>query len=137
MTCKECYHFGVCHRRINRIDFLPIIDGKISEFPKMYIECFDVENYCRDFKDKSKILELPCKVGDTVYDITLAGFTKKEPDKIKVFSITMLNTDKRLHFCFHCHKSNKTTINFELQDIGKYIFLTREEAEKALEGVKK
>lgn len=86
--------------------------------------------------EEGKLIELPCKVGDTVYDITLAGLTKKKADKIEIFSITMLNTAKRLHFCFHCHNSKKATISFELQDIGKIIFLTKEEAEKKLEELK-
>ena len=30
MTCKDCIHYDVCHRRINSIDFLPVIKGKVS-----------------------------------------------------------------------------------------------------------
>lgn len=45
MTCKDCIHCDVCQYKE-----LPIIAEQ-----------------CVDFKDKSKYIELPCKVGDTVY----------------------------------------------------------------------
>lgn len=59
MTCKDCYHYDVCHLRINSIDFLPVIKGKISISSIMYKECDDVEKHCLHFKDKSRIVELP------------------------------------------------------------------------------
>lgn len=41
MTCKDCVHHDIC-------------------------ECAG-RDICEDFKDKSRFIELPCKVGDTVY----------------------------------------------------------------------
>lgn len=69
MTCKDCIHYDVCHRRINSIDFLPFIKGKVSISSIMYKKCDDVEKHCLHFKDKSRYIELPCKVGDKVYKI--------------------------------------------------------------------
>lgn len=62
MTCKDCIHYDVCHRRINSIDFLPVMKGKVSISSIMYKKCDDVEKHCLHFKDKSRIIELPCKV---------------------------------------------------------------------------
>lgn len=47
MNCKDCFHYEVC---------------------KGYEE-FDFADHskCDTYKDKSKIVELPCKVGNTVY----------------------------------------------------------------------
>lgn len=45
MTCKDCIHYDVCHRRINSIDFLPVIKGKVSISSIMYKKCDDVEKY--------------------------------------------------------------------------------------------
>lgn len=59
MTCKDCIHYDVCHRRINSIDFLPVIKGKVSISSIMYKKCDDVEKHCLHFKDKSKCIELP------------------------------------------------------------------------------
>lgn len=69
MTCKDCIHYDVCHKRINSIDFLPVIKGKVSISSIMYKKCDDVEKHCLHFKDKSRYIELPCKVGDKVYKI--------------------------------------------------------------------
>lgn len=64
MKCKDCYHYDVCYIRINSIDFLPVIKGKISMSSIMYKECNDVEKHCLHFKDKSQIIELPMKTTD-------------------------------------------------------------------------
>ena len=49
-TCKDCYHYDVCGKK-------PPEDTT-----------FSAEQYCpTDFKDKSLVLDLPCKVGGTVY----------------------------------------------------------------------
>lgn len=65
MNCKDCIHYDVCHRRINSIDFLPVIKGKVSISSIMYKNCDDVEKHCSHFKDKSRIIELPYKVLST------------------------------------------------------------------------
>lgn len=58
MTCKDCIHDDVC------------------EYKKIFCEKFDrlfdfidIETECKHFKDKSRIIELPCGVGDTFYAI--------------------------------------------------------------------
>lgn len=55
MTCKDCIHCEMCKR----------IDDKM-EVKNMSLN-ETIQEMCRDFKDKSKYIELPCKVGDTVY----------------------------------------------------------------------
>lgn len=44
-TCENCYHYDVCG----------------------FNEYKDFNEICSFFKDKSFIVELPCKVGDTLY----------------------------------------------------------------------
>ena len=64
-----------------------------------------------------RLVALPCKVGDTVYLIVTkrAGIYAPEFRFIKKSKLTFLNMERIL------------------QDFGKTVFLTREEAEKALE----
>ena len=69
MTCKDCVHYDVCHRRINSIDFLPVIKGKVSISSIMYKKCDDVEKHCLHFKDKSKYIELPYPLRTKVFVI--------------------------------------------------------------------
>ena len=67
-----------------------------------------------------RVVVLPCKVGDTVYLIV----TKRARTYTPEFRFVK--------------KSRLTFLNMErvLQDFGKAVFLTREEAEKALEAMK-
>lgn len=58
MTCKDCMHYDAC---LSRISFMMDYD----DINDMFIK--DIEKRCNQFKDKSKYIELPCKVGDTVY----------------------------------------------------------------------
>lgn len=52
MTCKDCMHYEVC----NALDE----SGQVKIL---------VPSQCGCFKDKSKYIELPCEVGDTVHII--------------------------------------------------------------------
>ena len=55
MTCKDCYHYDAC-----------------KFYNKNLPEEYDtIEWQCDNFKDKSRIIELPYKVGDKVYYITI------------------------------------------------------------------
>ena len=71
-----------------------------------------------------RLVVLPCKVGDTVYFALLGRIIKKQ-----VFSIVSFSNSTRI-YC------GGTSEYFRPEDIGKTFFLTREEAEKALEAMK-
>ena len=49
-TCKDCVHFEVCR-------------GEYAEGIEQLLTC----DGCEDFKDRSRFVELPCKVGDTLF----------------------------------------------------------------------
>lgn len=71
-----------------------------------------------------RLVVLPCKVGDTVYFALLGKIIEKQ-----VFSIVAFSNSTRI-YC------GGTSEYFRPEDIGKTFFLTREEAEKALETMK-
>lgn len=71
-----------------------------------------------------RLLVLPCKVGDTVYFALLGKIIEKQ-----VFSIVSFSNSTRI-YC------DGTSEYFRPEDIGKTFFLTREEAEAALEAIK-
>lgn len=139
-TCNDCYHCEVCHRRINGIDFLPITDGKINYRSIMLRECNDVENHCEYFKDKSTTLDLPCKVGDEVY--YLGGHYERHKTKVYVNEVIKGIVDhitigqKGVPQIDICDDENEWTTFDCVDDFGKIVFLTKEEAEKALERLK-
>ena len=71
-----------------------------------------------------RLAVLPCKVGNTVYFTLLGKIIEKQ-----VFSIVSFSNSTRI-YC------SGTSEYFRPEDIGKTFFLTREEAEKALEAKK-
>lgn len=91
-TCEDCIHLEVC----------------------CYVDMFLPA--CDSFKDKSKFIELPCAIGDTVYMIN---------SKIDSYNGEEYYTINQAPF--------RVSI---LPLIGKVFFLTREEAEKRLEELK-
>ena len=68
-----------------------------------------------------RVVVLPCKVGDTVYFALLGRIIEKQ-----VFSIVSFSNSTRIN-------CDGTSEYFRPEDIGKTFFLTREEAEKALQ----
>ena len=70
-----------------------------------------------------RVVVLPCKVGDTVYFALLGRIIEKQ-----VFSIVSFSNSTRI-----C--CGGIIEYFRPEDIGKTLFLTREEAEKALRGM--
>lgn len=101
---------------------------KAEEITLKLMRFADLESLCsfnrlRELAEADKdgrVVVLPCKVGDTVYLIV----TKRARNYTSEFRFV--------------RKSRLTFFNMEriLQDFGKEAFLTREEAEKALEAMK-
>ena len=97
-TCKNCIHYAVC------ADFY---DDEIERTAP-----------CSFFKDRSRFVELPCKLGDTVY-IALNEYGVLK-DTVKEFRIT----SKRIWI-----RPEKFGMDCLLENMA---FLTREAAEQAL-----
>ena len=110
MTCKDCLHFEACELNSAMRILLPTIAHQNA--------C-----YCKAFKDKSRFVELPCKAGDIVYCFEPCFDTDNHP-KLKVVEKEIIEL-KIIATVFG--------LNFDIDSIGKTIFLTREEAEKALD----
>lgn len=107
MICKDCLHDKVC-----------------GVYPHSWTEPGrSVPCYCKNFKDKAHFMELPCRVGETVYYIKSAFSYLEAPKAEIVRKIELL--DEQIVF---------RTVNrcFNIENIGKTVFLSREEAEKAL-----
>ena len=93
--------------------------------------CKTVENMIKklatyeDLEEQGLLVRLPCKVGDTVY----------VPTRVLVseFKITAIFCDIHgtyFYWLFYCGIYERTS-GFSERDIGKTVFLTREEAEKS------
>ena len=86
-----------------------------------------------DAEEQGLLIRLPCKVGDVVYtNMRASGWYKREknkPYKANVAFIGINGKDNFMNVVFE----NDNVLQFLLSDIGKTVFLTREEAEAALE----
>lgn len=119
--CKDCIHNNIC------------------DLQKVIIENRDS---CEHFKDRSRFVELPCKVGNTLYMLNrnksnIQEMTLDKPDirchcvKDDEFSSCMpICNDKENGICAY-------RFHLDFSEIGKTVFLTREEAERALNSSEK
>lgn len=113
-SCKECLHVEVC------------------PFKRYRVEKDRMEKRCSFFKDRSRFVELPCKVGDTLY------FNNVNLRNAKVIAIYvdasggMFDLDIATNVetvAGYKHFINK---DYTFEDIGKRLFLTKEAAKQAL-----
>ena len=102
--------------------------------------CNDCDKYRRelqkykDLEEQGKLIELPCAVGDTVYRIIL--------DKVYEYTVGSFLVDENgawgMSLLFE-QEEKKFAANMDCDNLGKTVFLTKEEAEvklKELEGDK-
>lgn len=117
MTCKDCIHYSLCnYEEICHYDIDNIKNAKDCSF----------------FKDRSRFVEPPCKVGDTVY------FDDVHLRYAKVIAIYIDAVggmfDLKIFTNIETVNGYKSFIckDYTFEDIGKRLFLTKEQAEQAL-----
>ena len=114
MNCKDCIHVKVCGEYVAGLAAARgvIIDNQ-AELEEI-LECDD----CEHFKDSSRLKELPCKVGDTVYYFNHVGTIHSQ--RVSGFIVNsvgiLIDSD----------------VMFDSNLIGNKFFLTREETERTL-----
>lgn len=114
---------------------IAIHDG--SDFPDACFEGereYDVMNALADYEDLEEqglLVRLPCKVGDIMFRIN-----KGAKNPIIELTVTQINITRRSYNLEVIDRDCGELMCFK-NDIGKIIFLTREEAEKKLEEMKK
>ena len=97
--CDHCWHLGIIREKLARLE---------------------------DLEEQGRLIELPCKIGDTVWDIKWWDDTTE----------TRVIDGKTYFRRVMKHKVTKSKFKlFDYDSFGKTIFLTREEAEEALKEV--
>ena len=76
-----------------------------------------------------RLAVLPCKVGDTVYEVT----SRKTISEYRIKAIRVELFCTFIEWDITAGFVNKSIFGVPVDEIGKTVFLTREEAEKALE----
>lgn len=110
ITCKDCLYVDICDYTSGTTD-----------------------TACGHFKDSSKFVELPCKVGDTV-------FVMMESSDILEYKVFYINIfcgevydEIEIVLDRNYHRIGYTKERFEYE-LGKTLFFTKEEAEQVLKG---
>lgn len=108
-SCEDCMYVEVC--------------------PFKHYRCENdrMEKRCSFFRDHSLFVELPCKVGDTIYVVEKGKIIE---DSVVTLYVAYFGGDEET-FQFDGIKTDGY-----FSDFGKTVFLTQEEAEQALQTLK-
>ncbi len=90
-----------------------------------------------DLEEQKKLLKLPCAVGDMVYYADNEYYFTVLP--VKVDEVAIMESNEILYKCllFDGNGDVETQFDFDKDDFGKIIFLTKEESEAALKEMSK
>ena len=148
---EECTDECVIQKAINKLgeyeDFEEIFRAKMSdtaceflkdkeEFEKWIDRNKWIAKKCDEYargEEQGLLLRLPCKVGDIIYRVNTGA---KEPViKMRVLQVhyKQLHKDRIIIRIDAINDTDMGESCYLLEDIGKTVFLTKEEAEKALE----
>ncbi len=125
--CGDCIHYGVCEPYTSPNESFPEVKGG-----------------CPAFKDKSRYIELPCAVGDTLWVVwSLTKSSQKGVYPVVAYALRYDNKKNNMRVCVegkfkidgyggYYHHYYRGTFSWD--NVGKTVFLTKEDAEQALKG---
>ena len=85
-----------------------------------------------DLEEQGLLVRLPCKVGDTVYRVNVGAKQPIIPMTVSEIHFLCYKNERAVRFDA-IGKEDTGESCYRLEDIGRIVFLTREEAEKKLE----
>lgn len=103
---------------------------EIKQAYDMYLEVYSNVSEHADLMRQGLLIKLPCKVGDTVYE---ANISRNIVSTYKITAI-VIGRDSRNYNWGLLDGVYSNMNGFNEFALGKTVFLTREKAEKALEG---
>ncbi len=123
-TCRDCIHFDLC------------LENAKEELKSVGLN-IDLENLplslnkCQFFKDKSKIVELPINIDDTVFRI-VEYRSVLYPALLPIANVICEEKIVYIRFTKKGIRLYTNTFDFLQKEIGKTVFTSKDEAEKAL-----
>lgn len=111
---------------------------KCAEQHEKLAEWLDELKSYKEAEEQGLLVRLPCKIGDTVWD---NDFGYPQSYEIKAFSYGYCDSYIESYveeeiMIYYENSNGSITGAFPMSEIGKTVFLTREEAEKKLEELK-
>ena len=133
-ACEECIHFFACSRQCGEPMAQRSATGcecyeTIKSSMAYYVGTLDgakgkIPNRLRELAEADKdgrVIVLPAKKGDTLYAVTRFGVEKRVVKEIAA------------PFFYNTYESSdRAALSTDIRNFGKTVFLTHEEAEKAL-----
>lgn len=124
--CIGCEHFGEpngCNRS----------NGTCASYER-FMETYNRLAELEDKIEQGTLIELPCKVGDTVYYVLDYGSVKGECVSLEIGKVSAVSI-QRNHIWIEANYEDGLRMQHRKDEIGKTVFLTREEAEKRLKEI--
>ena len=123
--------------KLTRMERLTERDSYGDVYVKQHDYVTASEKLCEyeDAEEQGLLLRLPCKVGDTIWDndygkpcaYTITGFSFGTGEDYIDEPVSL-----REVVCYYSNYSGSITGSFAVSEIGKTVFLTKEEAEQKL-----
>lgn len=110
-------------------------DGESNVWVKNhdYIKASEKLAEYEDLEEQGLLVRLPCNVGDTVY-VPTRNFISE----LRITLVSINTNDMAMYFSWLLNSGIYPNLDgFSGYELGKTVFLTREEAEKKLEEMKK
>lgn len=117
--CENCIHYKACE------DWTYLVSADVN-FP---YECDGDTKPCELYKDKSLFVELPCAFGEKLY-IPVIG-----TDVVIDTKLIAIGVDEDGDVVYNPYEYSADTFGISGGEIGKTVFLTKEEAERKLKEV--
>ena len=131
ITCKNCLHYEPCRDTYYN-------DEEQTRIPFGFLEKDGVDKDCAFFKDRSKIIELPCNVKEEIW-VNLKAFADIPNDVFYKYKVQYINVYRCELFDVNTvilkrgkHKISIDNFEYFKSLFGKCLFYTKEEAEQAL-----
>lgn len=141
MDCIDCPSFDRLVERLAAYEDTGLTPDEIKsmkdehfsglEMAKLHSALMELKKYQEADRDGQLVVP-PCKAGDTVYEVT----SRKTISEYRVKAIRVELFCTFIEWDIVAGFVDKSIFGVPVDEIGKTVFLTREEAEKALEAMK-
>lgn len=121
-------------RLTERYDITP--NGESDVWVKQHDYISAARKLCdyEDLEEQGLLMKLPCKVGDTVYRVNAGAKQPIIPMTVSEIHFLCYKNERAVRFDA-IGKEDMGESCYRLEDIGRIVFLTHEEAEKKLEDI--
>ena len=108
---------------------MKMLMDRLKQIEDILVEDYDLDHLKElvEADKEGRCVVLPCKIGDTVYDILMGKITEKA-----IISIHFLLSNSVNHLCLQAINNRDALTTIETENLGKTVFLTRKEAETAM-----